>query len=108
MAKIKKYKIKKPKNLFVKEPGVAYVTATEVKNRLGEVLEIAREKDVIITKTGKPMFRLSHLKKKLTPKEIIEKYAGSMPDLEIDQEFRESFSFDIEKRLKRSAKLLSD
>lgn len=99
----------------VNEPDTVYVTTTQLKNRLGEVLDLALVdgKEVILTKHGRADLKVTKIKeessaKKLSPEEINKKYAGSIPDLEIDPDFRKDFNESFENRLNRTAKLLSD
>lgn len=117
IAKTKKKLIKKKEFepiYMVNEPGVAYVTTTQLKNQLGEVLDLALidGKEVILTKHGRPALKLELIeekkKKKLNPDEINKKYGGSMPWFHYDPSFRDGFNRSFEKRLQKAAKLLSD
>jgi prevent-host-death family protein len=87
---------KKPFVESVNEPGVIYVTTSELKNRLGEVLDLAMdgEKQVILKKHGREILKLTKIKsEKKDVNKLHDTFFGSQPDLEIDPDFRKGFKF---------------
>jgi antitoxin (DNA-binding transcriptional repressor) of toxin-antitoxin stability system len=98
MAKVKKPLYENSLN----EPNVVYVTTTDLKNRLGEVLDLAliENKEVVLRKHGREVLRLSKIeRKKKDGKALHDEFFGSIPDLELDEEFRKGFKpreFDID------------